>query len=267
MAKSKTKLTNGMFSCDVIIESAADEDKLKLDSICSCHGKPKLLGLKCECGKVYANVKDPPMYGFPVRPSKHEGKFDYDVVLTKEKAKELFEVENSTIEVVKFITLDDLARNFAIVNTEYLIPDESVKNPASIKLYHAYVKVLSKNGWCLLAKFANRGKVRRYALIGDKYRNVLMAQEIVNLKDMPVSITPVDLSASELEFVNKQFDSLISKDASLPEPEDKLFKFIKNEKMTKKKSDKVKSDIEEKVKNVKGKSKEDNKLVNTLESK
>lgn len=244
-AKAKTKLTNGLLSCSVVLHSAANEDKLKLDSICSCRGKPKSLGLKCsECTNTFGNVKDPPLYGWPPRPQKHKGKWDYDVVISKEDAANLVEEENSTIEVGKFVTLDDLEDNFAVINTEFLMPDEGIKDPASLKLYFAYVKKLSDSNLCLLAKFAQRGKIRRYAITGSKRRKILIAREIVDLKSLPSEVIPVEVSPMEMEFVDKQFESLIAKDTDFPAPEDKLFEHILKQKKIGKS---VKKDVDEKM--------------------
>lgn len=227
---AKTRLVHGLFQCDVALFDAAESRDVKgmLDSICKkCSTRPKM-SVNCpNCGEKYSSwfgLKK----GFPKQPKDHEGPWNYKVVLTDEEVQGTKE-DKTPIEVVKVVPLSEMAKRFAIEKTYFLLPDEkTVEGDPSTRLYQLYVSALDREGICLLAMFAIRGSKKRYAIVSNKEKGILLALKIEDMKQVPYDVANTRIEVAEQKQIDSFFDNMKTNDAAFPAPEDKLLKMLQN---------------------------------------
>jgi non-homologous end joining protein Ku len=159
----------------------------KLHTVCSCGGKPKQ-NIACEkCGAKYTSWS-----AIPDREFDSGG--DQRIKLTKEEIDNAKSASNhDMMQVEKVVNLAKFATRYILSEPIFLLPDEEAPG-AQKKAYRTIVEALASEGKVMLTRFTMRGYSKRFAIAGDKERNVLVAYEVDDAQAVSADIPkdPVD---------------------------------------------------------------------------
>lgn len=193
----------------------------KLHTICACGGKPKQ---KIGCEKCGANYTS--WWVVPDREFDAGG--DVKIRLTKE---EIDNAKSSNVhdcmEVVKVVNLAQFSSRYILSEPMYLLPDEDAPG-AQKKAYRTIVEALAVEGKAMLTRFTMRGVNKRFAISGDKERNVLVAYEVDDAQAVTVPVPKEAVDAKTLAGAKALLASSESDDLDFASDPDPLEELISN---------------------------------------
>jgi non-homologous end joining protein Ku len=193
----------------------------KLHTVCSCGGKPKQ-NIACEkCNSKFTSWQAVPDREF-------DAGGDQRIKLTKE---EIDSAKSSNIhdmmQVEKVVNLAKFASRYILGEPVYLLPDDEAPG-AQKKAYRTIVEALASEGKVMLTRFTMRGYSKRFAISGDKERNVLVAYEVDDAQAVSTDIPKDPVDAKTLKDAKALLASSETEDVEFPGEPDPLEELISN---------------------------------------
>ncbi len=203
MAKSvrKTTISFGMISIPVELFKVQNNTAVKLKRLCTCGAAPKAEIACGACGETYGawwgNV---PNRGYEVSKGQY-------LVITDDEVKQ---AESSVIKY-KEMTLDrvvdfkKLATKYVVSPAYYVLPPKDAPEAVK-KAYALLVEALDQKGWAILTRLSVRN-AKRLALISDAGRNILIAAEIEDAREVPYTPEHALVTDEERKLVTQLLNS------------------------------------------------------------
>ena len=191
----------------------------KLHTVCSCGAKPKM-DINCpKCAKKYSSWQ-----GVPDR--EFDAGSNVKIILTKD---EIDAAKSSNVhdmmQVEKIVSLSQFASRYILSEPKYLLPDADAPG-AQKKAYRTIV--LACEGKVMLTRYTNRGISKRYAIVGDTKKNVLVAYEVDDAKPVSVDIPKEPIDAKSIASAKALLAASESEDIEFVADPDPIEELISN---------------------------------------
>jgi non-homologous end joining protein Ku len=219
-----TSIAIGFVQVPVSVYKAAQDEKLDLRSLCDSCGEAPHQRIVCEtpsCGTELPQPEDAKAAikagqtliegpnGLPTAARSFQSwyhvpgrgyewsKGEY-VQISKVEIEEAkaSAVKYDAITVSKTVDFKKVAVEHVLGEPYYLLPPEGA-NEATLKAYRLVTEALDSGGMALLSYLTMRDKTHRYAIVADQSRNILMAYEIRDARQLPYTAKAVAVNASE----------------------------------------------------------------------
>ncbi len=202
-----------------LFKAVGDEERVRLSYLCVCGEQPNQVYRCPKDGNEYT-VKTMPLKGYKM------GREVVPVGTPEEvEAAKASGPSYDTLEVQAIVDLKRLTLRYTFGDAYYVLPDPD-ENALTFRQYALFLRALDAAGWAMLCRLSVSSVPRRFAVVPDLTRAVLVAHELKELRELPYDLTLPATVEKEFEQLRAILQAQVREDVTFPADADPLEGFV-----------------------------------------